>query len=54
MSLFLSFSADVEAAFKDIVDNHAPLVSKEAGADFSSVKVCAGMVAPYGRITTKA
>lgn len=48
MSLFLSFSSDVEAKFKDIVDNHAPLVWEETGADFSTVRVCAGMVAPYG------
>ena len=48
MSLFLSFSDDVEAAFNDIVMNHAPLAWQEAEADFSTVRVCAGMVAPYG------
>ncbi len=48
MSLFLSFSDDVEAAFLDIVVNCAPVAWAEARGDFSTVRVCAGMVAPYG------
>jgi hypothetical protein len=48
MSLFLSLSSEVERTFTDIVENHAPLAWKEAQVDFSSVKICAGMAAPYG------
>lgn len=48
MSVFLSFSDDVEAAFQDIVVNRAPIAWAETQSDFSTVRVCAGMVAPYG------